>query len=98
MDKSKLPKQTRKSDETPWTPTHERKKLSDRAGSVGHGEESFWDTKHAPEKKSWAGDEVTGENFKGGKYPGTDKPAKHWRKRNLKWQSKTKGSKDEKEY
>jgi len=34
MDNSKLPKQTRKSDETPWTPDHERKKLSDRAGTV----------------------------------------------------------------
>ncbi len=97
MDKSKL-KNTNKSSETPWSPTHERKKLSDRAGSVGHGDESFWDTKHAPDKKGWAGDKVTDDIFKGGKYPGTDKPAKHWRKRMLKGQTKTKGPKDEREY
>jgi hypothetical protein len=34
MDKSKLPGLTKKSSETPWTPTHERKKLSNRAGTV----------------------------------------------------------------
>jgi len=34
MDDSKLPGFTKKSSETPWTPTHERKKLSDRAGTV----------------------------------------------------------------
>ena len=39
MDKSKLPKMSPKSSEAPWEPTdksraHERKRLSDRAGSV----------------------------------------------------------------
>jgi len=78
--------------------SHERLRLRDRAGSVGHAEESFWDTEHAPDKRDWAGDKVTKENFKGGKYPGTDKPAKHWRKRMLKGQEKTKGQNDEREY
>jgi hypothetical protein len=58
LDKSKLPKQTRKSDETPWTPTHERKKLSDRAGTV------FDDSHKGPfgirrnrQVRNWAGGE-----------------------------------------
>ena len=78
--------------------SHEQLRLRDRAGSVGHGEESFWDTKHAPDKRDWDGDKVTEDNFKGGKYPGTEKPAKHWKKRMLKHQDKTKGSSDEREY
>lgn len=78
--------------------THEQKRLRDRSGSVGYGEEDFWDTKHAPDKKDWVGDKVTKKNFKTGKYPGTKKPAKHWRKRMFKWQSKTKGPKNEREY
>jgi len=79
-------------------PTHEQKRLKERAGSVGHGEESFWDTSKAPDERDWAGGRVTKRNFKGGKYPGTDKPAKHWRKRSFKWQDKTKGQNDEREY
>jgi len=33
MDKSNLPKQMKKSSEAPWSPTHERSRLSGRAGT-----------------------------------------------------------------
>jgi hypothetical protein len=48
MDNSKLPKTTKKSSETPWTPTNELKKHSDRAGTV------FSHHKHRRDRK-WAG-------------------------------------------
>ena len=54
MDNSKLPGFTKKSSETPWSPTHERSKLSDRAGTVksltGLPTDPYGD------QKSWKGD------------------------------------------
>lgn len=111
MDNSKLPNLTKKSSETPWSPTHERKKLKDRAGSTGEDEGSsvvppigigllFQGVKVGGGKqRSWKkGEKVTEENFDEGKYPGTDKPAKHWKNRRWRWQDKTKGKDEESEY
>ena len=37
MDKSKLPKLTKKSSETPWSQGHENKRLETRGGVKTHG-------------------------------------------------------------
>lgn len=58
MDNSKLPKMTTKSSESPWEPTdksrsHERKRLSDRAGTVKTLTGLPGD--HYGDQKSWKG-------------------------------------------
>jgi hypothetical protein len=108
MDKSKLPGITKKSSETPWSPAHERSKLSDRAGTTGRKDKTkniapIWTpltghlntTIKGKTKKSWKGEDVSEADYKEGKYPGTDKPGK---KRKFRWQDKVKGKKDEREY
>jgi hypothetical protein len=101
---------TNKSSESPWEPSgggrgHERKRLSDRAGTTGKKPgrnilpfpasimiPAKTATKH---QKSWKGDEVTKGTYTGGKYPGTDKPGTgtFW-----KFRKQTKDEKYENEY
>ena len=113
MDKSKLPKQTRKSDETPWSPTHERKKLKQRAGTV------FDDSTHLPmsvklpgKARSWAGgqegeiakDKATKENKSGWSFDrsnvieGKKKGGKPVSKRFRHWLDTPKTKEEESEY
>jgi hypothetical protein len=58
MDKSKLPGITKKSSETPWSPTHERKKLSNRAGTVFDDSSTGpFSIRHRRTKRNWASGE-----------------------------------------
>jgi hypothetical protein len=109
MDNSKLPGFTKKSSETPWTPTHERKKLSDRAGTTGKSGGTsiippigigllLQGVGRTPKKKkrSWVGDKISKGSVTGGKYPGTDKPISH--RLMTRWSDPTKGKTEESEY
>jgi hypothetical protein len=88
VDNSKLPKMTNKSSESPWEPSgggrgHERKRLSDRAGTTGKKSGSLIlpfpaslaiPARRTKNQKSWKGDKVSEGTYTGGKYPGTNKP------------------------
>ena len=54
MDKSKLPKMTKKSSEDPWTPEHEQSKLRDRAGTVWTDSEQVGAVRLIKKRKSWS--------------------------------------------
>jgi hypothetical protein len=109
MDKSKLPGLTKKSSETPWSPTHERKKLSNRAGTVVHNPAKLFrhhDRSWAPGKnkaepyheEAWPQDK---SNIAHGKDPKTGKPVKRTKVLGLHTgpvAHRLKNKKDEKEY
>jgi hypothetical protein len=60
MDNSKLPGFTKKSSETPWSPTNERSRLSDRAGTVGSSAKEAikqWPKTRGDKVRSWVKDE-----------------------------------------
>jgi hypothetical protein len=107
MDKSKLPGLTKKSSETPWTPTNERKRLRERAGTTGtipsRNVVPFPFSVAVPIKtkakqlKSWKepADKISSKSYREGKYPGTDKPGT--KKLRFKWKPNTKGKDEESE-
>jgi hypothetical protein len=81
MDKSKIGKTSPKSSETPWEPTdpsrkHERRRLSDRAGTVRSDHVQSGLVGSTTKRKSWAGKRRNKGIPVAGKFPGSDKPLK----------------------
>jgi hypothetical protein len=86
VDNSKLPKMTNKSSESPWEPSdksrsHERKRLSDRAGTVGSSVSQVfktWPKLGGDRVRSWSPSEkdlvtnstITEGKYQSGKYKG----------------------------